>query len=45
MSTHRMSFLDAPQENLQTWNLVAKILLVSAGGAAAVLLIMATLLL
>jgi len=42
---HKLAFQDAPQENLQTWSRVIKLLAYGSAGIAILLLIMAATLL
>ena len=42
---HKLAFQDAPQENLQTWNRVIKLLAYGSAATAILLLIMAATLL
>jgi len=38
---HKLEFQDAPQENLQTWDMVCKLLTYGAGASAVFLLLLA----
>lgn len=40
MADKKMEFLKAPAENLQTWNIIRKIMVYSAAGVLILLLIM-----